>query len=332
MISVAMTTYNGEKYVEKQLISLLNQTCLPDEVIIVDDGSSDSTCRIVDNFIKDYGLNDRWKLIRCEENRGHLNSFFEAISLVAGDIIFLCDQDDIWLPQKIELMSNLMIENPNIQALSSSFNKIDSYGHSIKSYENFLSSNNGIIRKRIKSGEIVKISPFTLITYNVSPGCTSAFRKETKDIFINKLGKVDDFALVHDWKINLIAALNDGLYFVNTPTILYRLHSENTLGLSRNFDIESRISAYENAKKERITMYRISEYIEYGNSDDIYRKSINEYFEKMIKSYEERQENLKKGNLLGCFKTIFKFNLFVNRAFESVLVDIIAIINKKRLK
>ena len=106
MISVVMATYNGERYVEKQLQSILNQSLMPDEVIIRDDGSNDSTVQIVQEFIKKHNLSS-WEIKINEENLGYRKNFANLLSLANGDYIFLSDQDDEWLGDKIEKMSTI---------------------------------------------------------------------------------------------------------------------------------------------------------------------------------------------------------------------------------
>ena len=109
-ISVAMTTYNGEKYVTAQLYSVLNQSLKPDEVIICDDCSTDSTVSLINEFIEKNKLIN-FRLILNENNLGYIKNFRKAISLASGDIIFLCDQDAIWQEDKIKTMAELMENN-----------------------------------------------------------------------------------------------------------------------------------------------------------------------------------------------------------------------------
>ncbi|MCQ2441204.1 MAG: glycosyltransferase [Clostridia bacterium] len=104
-ISVAMTSYNGEKFIKTQLSSLLKQIRKPDEVIIVDDVSTDNTVEIIKDFITENGLYD-WKLTVNEENLGFKQNFKKALSLATGDIIFLCDQDDDWCEDTIASISS----------------------------------------------------------------------------------------------------------------------------------------------------------------------------------------------------------------------------------
>lgn len=94
-ISVALATYNGEKYIEKQLDSIRNQTIKPDEVVIVDDKSSDRTVALINEFIAVNNLVN-WKLFVNEKNVGYRKNFYNALKKVTGEVIFLSDQDDEW--------------------------------------------------------------------------------------------------------------------------------------------------------------------------------------------------------------------------------------------
>ena len=93
MISIAMATYNGEKFLRYMLDSILSQTYQDIELIICDDNSSDSTCLILKEYEKN---NSRIKLYFNESNLGFIKNFEKAISLCSGDYIALSDQDDIW--------------------------------------------------------------------------------------------------------------------------------------------------------------------------------------------------------------------------------------------
>ena len=130
MISVAMTTYNGEKYVKEQLESILEQTKPVDEIVIMDDKSTDETVEI----IKKIQEKSEVKIILevNKENVGYIENFRRAIKKTKGDIIFLCDQDDVWYKGKVEVMSGLM-ENGNIGVLCSKYDLIDTFGKHIKS-------------------------------------------------------------------------------------------------------------------------------------------------------------------------------------------------------
>ena len=100
-VSVVIATYNGEKYIVKQLESIRNQTRKPDEVIIVDDRSNDNTFKIVKEYIQQYALRN-WRIYLNDCNLGYKGNFQKGIELATGKYIFLCDQDDEWERNKIE--------------------------------------------------------------------------------------------------------------------------------------------------------------------------------------------------------------------------------------
>lgn len=107
-ISIAMATYNGAKYLREQLDSFAAQTRLPDELVISDDASTDDTVLVAETFAKASHFPVR--IHRNEKNIGLNQNFSRALSLTAGDIVFISDQDDIWLPIKLERMVAIMAE------------------------------------------------------------------------------------------------------------------------------------------------------------------------------------------------------------------------------
>jgi glycosyltransferase involved in cell wall biosynthesis len=111
MNSIAMCTYNGEKYIEEQLQSIIQQTMEPDEIIICDDCSQDNTVSIIKHTLEKWS--GKWQLIVNEKNLGYKKNFQKAITLCSGDIIYLSDQDDVWDLKKIEIMSQTFADYPN---------------------------------------------------------------------------------------------------------------------------------------------------------------------------------------------------------------------------
>ena len=109
-ISVCIGVYNGAKYIEEQMLSILHQTMQPDQVILCDDGSSDDTAEIVKDFIEKYSLEGKWKLFLNLRNLGYPANFYHAMELAVCDIVFLSDQDDIWDEKKLERMTKALEE------------------------------------------------------------------------------------------------------------------------------------------------------------------------------------------------------------------------------
>lgn len=112
-ISIAMCTYNGERFLREQLESILAQSLVPDEIVICDDGSQDETVKLAKSILANCGIDVQ--IIRNPKNLGYKKNFEKAIGLCHGDIIFLSDQDDVWNADKIRIMTDtLMKENADL--------------------------------------------------------------------------------------------------------------------------------------------------------------------------------------------------------------------------
>ena len=108
MIGIAMTTYNGEKYLKEQIDSILNQTVSDFELIVCDDVSSDSTMDILNDYAE---KDDRVHVFRNEENLGFLKNFEKAIRICldrGAEYVALADQDDIWAENHLEVLADTM--------------------------------------------------------------------------------------------------------------------------------------------------------------------------------------------------------------------------------
>lgn len=222
-ISIIMAVYNGEKYLIRQLRSIINQTKKIEEVILIDDCSKDKSVEIIEEFIKKNKLYN-WKLIINKKNLGYKNNFKKGLSLVNGDIIFLADQDDIWHTDKVEKILTVM--NNDILAISSSFNFINQNDETFTIKQSKNKSNNNIIDFKITK-KLTEIDLKYLLRSNIAQGCTMAVRKE----LVNEYLQVTKGKLPHDWDLNLIASIHNGCYFYDEKLIDYRIHDANTIGL-----------------------------------------------------------------------------------------------------
>ena len=129
-ISIAMATYNGMKYIQEQLDSIRLQNMKADELIITDDASTDGTYEYIKKYIEQNELAG-WRIERNVERIGYICNFNKALSMCSGDIVFTCDQDDIWHRDKIEILSRLMDGNKEIKVAASSFEFIEADGEKI---------------------------------------------------------------------------------------------------------------------------------------------------------------------------------------------------------
>ena len=215
-ISVAMTTFNGEKYIYKQLLSIFNQTRIPDEVIICDDCSQDETVKIIEDFISSYSL-ENWKILVNPKGLGWKRNFYKAISLTSGDIVFFSDQDDIWIDNKIEIMSDLM-RKYNMSGLHGGKQIIDQDDVVIKNRE----------EKSYYTNNLVKYS-FQRSFYDIiTLGCCMCVSRDVIDIYV----KLDFPEGGHDSQCGRLANIYGSLYYIDRPVIKYRIHTNNTSGIS----------------------------------------------------------------------------------------------------
>ena len=119
-ISVVLSTYNGAKYIIDQMESLKSQSRAADEVLIFDDCSTDGTVDKVEAFIERNKLYN-WRLNKNKDNLGFRKNFMQGIAKCNGELVFLCDQDDVWMPDKIKLMAEAVENNDNIDVLACSY-------------------------------------------------------------------------------------------------------------------------------------------------------------------------------------------------------------------
>ena len=212
-ISVAMATYNGERFLEEQLRSIMRQTVLPDELVVGDDGSSDRTLEILEHMREESPF--PIKVNVNPERLGFARNFRQTVNGTRGDIIFLCDQDDIWMADKIERMMRLFELHPEILSLSSSYRMADETGTPIFSLED------------IPKARLQKVSWKSFIRHPRYPGMAMAFRRNLWE----RIGEEEwSPSTSHDWIINEKAALSDGLYKCSDKLVYYRQHKRNTQG------------------------------------------------------------------------------------------------------
>lgn len=138
MISVVLASYNGEKYIKRQLESIVNQIGNDDEIIVSDDGSTDKTASIVIEMARN---DSRIKLIEGPK-KGYNKNFENAILNAKGDYVFISDQDDVWLPNKVARVIEEFDKNPSICCIRHDCRVVDSNGNVIiSSYNKYRKSN-----------------------------------------------------------------------------------------------------------------------------------------------------------------------------------------------
>ena len=221
-----MATYCGEKYVEEQMASLLGQTRPADEVLIFDDASSDRTAERVSGFIAQKGLS-HWQFRVNGKNLGFIENFRSLLAAATGDVIFLCDQDDVWYPDKLERMLAVFDAHPDAMSVNGGFDFIDGEGRQIPSVTAKGRSNHDLIFRPVEPDAAVPLSVAEVLRGNASPGCTMAIRRELREYYLAHTSGL----IPHDWELNIFAGEIGRAYFYNRPVIGYRIHGGNVIGL-----------------------------------------------------------------------------------------------------
>lgn len=218
VISVLMSAYNGSKYIEEQLDSLRNQSRQIDEVVIIDDCSTDDTSEIVTNYINQYDLKPGWKLVKNSTNQGWKKNFMSGLSLLHGDLIFFSDQDDIWYGNKIEVYENILNKNSEINVLASQ--EVIWNGQELR--KPLL-----IEDESFNYVEMQKGNDNYLICCS---GCTMAVR----NTYVQKVMPYYQENWAHDdffWKMSV---LDGSMALLNSPSILHRMTGYNESRRKRN--------------------------------------------------------------------------------------------------
>lgn len=214
-ISVAMCTYNGAKFIVEQINSILGQTYPVDEIIICDDGSSDSTLSLLKQILNQSNVN--FKVHQNKASLGVIKNFNQCYAMCNGDIIFSCDQDDIWQLNKVEkIMCEFQDSTINLVATNALL--IDEKGDSLN---NTLRNAVGFA---VASSNEMWID--SLLQWFCVTGATMAFRKSFyKEVFYES-----EFWL-HDGWLAMFAALRNSMRYLDDTLTKYRIHTNNACGL-----------------------------------------------------------------------------------------------------
>lgn len=231
--SVVMAVYNGEKYIIEQLTSIYNQSIPVQEVWICDDQSSDSTVAIVKEFIKSHHLEKNWTIIQNEKNLGYANNFMKALQYSTKELIFFCDQDDIWKKDRVQKMEKVMEEHTNVNVLGSEFTPFCTEKHArrVPKWE---------LKQMKQDGSL---EPVEFIDSNIfigAQGCTMCVRKS----FVDKILPYWHEDWAYDEFLWKLALCEQSLYMLHESTLKRREHANNT-SLQKMHKISTRVKFLE---------------------------------------------------------------------------------------
>jgi glycosyltransferase involved in cell wall biosynthesis len=210
MISVCMAVFNGSRFIHEQIASILPQLGQNDELVIVDDASSDNTIEIIERFD-----DHRIRVIRQQRNLGVVGSFERALADSRGEIIFLSDQDDIWRVDKVKIYMERFAANPELTLLISDCQIIDTEGYVIPPA--------GLKPRPFRQGLLRNV------VMNSYQGSTMAFRRELLAWCI----PIPNALPTHDMWIGNVNQIVGKAGFIDEPLLLYRRHDRNTARVTR---------------------------------------------------------------------------------------------------
>lgn len=220
-LSIALCTYNGEKYLPEQLKSYVKQTRRPDQLIVCDDQSTDNTIPVLEAFARTAPFEVR--IHRNEQQLGVAGNFSRVVQLCDGDIIFFSDQDDVWMPTKLARIATVFEQHPEVGAVFTDAEVVDQN-----------------LRPRPYSlWEAIKFTPELqqqflrdkardiLVRRTCATGATLAFRAK----YVKVITPIPKQFSNDEWTVLLLTLLDNSVSFLPDRLIKYRQHSHNTIGL-----------------------------------------------------------------------------------------------------
>lgn len=222
LISVALCTHNGERYIEQQLRSIAAQSMQPAELVISDDASTDATLEIVARVTAEFDFS-----VTVLENSSALGvtaNFAQAIGACSGELIALSDQDDVWHAHKLKTMAHKFDQDPQLLLVSANARLVDGSGHPL--------DHSLFDALELTTTELDALSSGTafdsLLRRNLITGATVMIRRELNDLAVPY-----PQGWVHDEWLAIMAAVSDGIGMLPESLTDYRQHGANEIGATR---------------------------------------------------------------------------------------------------
>ena len=226
MLSVALCTYNGARYLSEQLESIAAQSLLPDELIISDDGSGDATLDIANGFARKAPFAVR--IMAHGQPLGVRQNFAAVAGTCQGNYVAFSDQDDVWLPDKLARTIAVMRETEAV------------YPHApilVHSDLCVVDEKLNVISPSMMAAQ--GLSPEggleILLAQNFVTGCTMVANRQLLQVAL----PFPTTIVMHDWWLALIAAALGHIGFLPEPTIYYRQHGDNSVGAKKYISLAS---------------------------------------------------------------------------------------------
>lgn len=217
-ISVVLCTYNGKAFLPAQLASLERQVRPPEELVVRDDGSTDGTMEVLEEFAANAPFPVRFA--RNEERLGIPANFLAAIGDARGDLLALCDQDDVWMPSRLQRAAEILEGDPEVGGTFSDGTCIDATGSPTGTTLWQSAGFTAGVQSTFEAGEQFR----TILDRPVVTGATLTFRAELRPLLTPWP------VVTHDHWISAVIAARSRLVGIPSPLISYRLHGGNAVG------------------------------------------------------------------------------------------------------
>ena len=294
-ISILLASYNGEKYIAEQIESLLAQTAQDFKLFICDDKSTDNTFLIASEYAQRYP--NKISVYQNEENTGNAKyNFIRMMIEHKNDYVMLCDQDDVWLPDKIEkslakiceleavygitepllVHTDLRVVDKELSVMSPSYAQMSRTDYTKKSLNN-------------------------LLTRNIASGCTQIYNRALADLIVSE----PKYMLVHDWWVALIAATFGKIIAIHEPTILYRQHGNNSIGAKKEhswYNIYYRLTNFDKTRKLVSDTYRQA-----GSLLNLYHNHLSNEHKDLLSAYS----SIPRCSKIKRLRILFKYKVFM---------------------
>lgn len=308
-ISVVIASYNGAEFLIEQLDSIRNQTMPPDELIICDDRSKDDTVKVAEKYIIENNLVKSWRIIVNEHNMGYADNFDNAAKQASGELIFFSDQDDVWNPDKIELMTKIMDEHPKCKVLCSDYTPW-------YTGENPPQAPKSVIDRMPDNGVLEEVVLKKKSVYIGALGCCMCVRRQ----FYSDISSYRFNGWAQDDRMWKMAQCAHGCLILHKNLIKHRIHGNNTSTYGKYHTVERRVKLFSDMLEAEKQM------LKYLSDNKAEKKEIK-LIERHISMMEKRIVLLRERKLFKSVSLI-RFLPYYERK-KSFLVEIYMALKSK---
>ena len=281
-VAVVVATYNGATYLRQQLESIIQQTYKPSQIIIIDDASVDDTLQVANNFA---ALHPEVMVVQNETRLGYIKNFEKGMLLANASYVALSDQDDIWVPHKLEVL-------------------IHAIGDQMLAYSDseLIDANGQLLNQKMSSikNQLAYHTPIMYAIGAWAPGHAMLFKKELVD-------KAAPFPtlVTHDFWLGFVATCYSKVVYVNEPLVHYRQHTQNAIGADTTKNKSASLTMAQKKQKARARMELLYNKVkEAGHADSIVFDKINDSYASfsLINNYNRAKLFFDYRNLILAYK------------------------------